>query len=55
MNYWRECYLDNFDNLEKIIRMLAPGDPDRQERWRSEATHTEVAQAFAEKVMFTLQ
>jgi len=38
--------------MGKIVRQLAPGNPDLQHRLECDYTHTQVVQAFCEKLMF---
>ena len=49
---WKENYLEEFDVVDKVVKQLSPGDPEAQQDWLWNYTHTEIAQAFIETIMF---
>jgi len=49
---WKQAFLEDYQTMNQIIRMLAPGDHKRQQFLFEECTHTEVVEAYCEKIMF---
>lgn len=52
ISVWKDHYLQDYDEVEKVVKQLAPGDPVAQDDWLSNRTHAEIAHAFIEIIMF---
>lgn len=50
-NEWKSDFLQRYEQYDQIIRLLAEGDPERIDRYATEYTHTQIAEAYLMKII----